>query len=101
MQYKQTSLVYPYFLKLERIFSEYKSSDYPSPNDARLSHLDLLNSTLPLPIGLQLKHVALSVGTQNYSYTSATTEAIPNAIGAIASLLDISPLLISPSGPFL
>lgn len=78
---------------------DYQSTHVQATPD--LSHLNLPKSTLPLPAGLKLKHVALGVGTQNYSCTSATAEAIPDAIGAIASLLDIGPLLVSLSGPFL
>ncbi|KAL1638475.1 hypothetical protein SLS56_000284 [Neofusicoccum ribis] len=83
----------------------------PSQQDARSLHrrtpdLSCLTlptipnapTPLPAPTGLKLKHVALGVGTQNYSCATPQSSAVPSSAGALASLYDIGPFLASPIG---
>ncbi|OJD34891.1 uncharacterized protein BKCO1_20000111 [Diplodia corticola] len=55
-----------------------------------------------IPTGYKLKHVALGVGTQNYTCSSDSADAVavtsPSSAGALASLWDIGPFLASPLG---
>lgn len=51
------------------------------------------------PSGYKLKHIALGVGTQNYTCgSSSDAVAVPSSAGALASLWDIGPFLSSPLG---
>lgn len=52
-----------------------------------------------VPAHLKLKHIALGVGTQNYTCaTPGSSAATPSSAGALASLYDIGPFLASPLG---
>lgn len=56
---------------------------------------------LPAPSNMVLKHVALGVGTQNYTCATPGSTAAPTSNGAKANLYDISDFLSSPMGPFM
>lgn len=56
------------------------------------------STPLPSPTGLHLKHVALGVGTQNYTCATPHSTATPSSAGALAALYDIGPFLASPLG---
>ncbi|KFY25616.1 hypothetical protein V493_04559 [Pseudogymnoascus sp. VKM F-4281 (FW-2241)] len=58
-----------------------------------LSKAQMPVSTEPLPevdAGTSLKHVALGRGIQNYTCDTTNTTAIPKAIGAVATLYNVS-----------
>ena len=60
---------------------------YPDPNTNTIG-----SASLPAPTGLKLKALTLGRGTQNYTCAPGSTAA-PTAIGAVAELLDVSPLI--------
>ncbi|KAF2138573.1 uncharacterized protein K452DRAFT_301105 [Aplosporella prunicola CBS 121167] len=75
------------------------------PPPARRSTTPTLpSSTLPQPAtGLKLKYIALGIGTQNYTCASSAdntkrTTSTPSSAGALATLYDITPLLLTPYG---
>ncbi|KAL1650837.1 hypothetical protein SLS58_000956 [Diplodia intermedia] len=77
-----------------------------TPDLSRLTLPTIAGAATPLPTppaGYKLKHVALGVGTQNYTCSgssngSAESVATPSSAGALASLWDIGPFLSSPLG---
>ncbi|KAF2087724.1 hypothetical protein K490DRAFT_65566 [Saccharata proteae CBS 121410] len=75
---------------------------HPSPKHSSgapdLSSLVLPSSSLPAPTGLKLKHVALGIGTQNYTCSADASSVSPSTFGALASLYDIGPFLVTPLG---
>ncbi|EON63346.1 hypothetical protein W97_02573 [Coniosporium apollinis CBS 100218] len=52
------------------------------------------SSLPPPPSGLVLKRVLLGLGTQNYTCATSTTASAPKSNGALATLHDLSPLLL-------
>ncbi|KAL0259388.1 hypothetical protein SLS55_005124 [Diplodia seriata] len=71
-----------------------------TPDLSRLTLPTIAGAATPLPTppaGYKLKHVALGVGTQNYT-CSGNGSATPSSAGALASLWDIGPFLSSPLG---
>ncbi|KAJ9643537.1 hypothetical protein H2199_004216 [Coniosporium tulheliwenetii] len=52
------------------------------------------SSLPPPPSGLVLKRVLLGLGTQNYTCASASSAVIPKSNGALATLHDLTPLLL-------
>ncbi|KAL8915596.1 MAG: hypothetical protein Q9171_000161 [Xanthocarpia ochracea] len=65
------------------------------PVDLKNFQVPLSNGTASLPPptpGLSLKAITLGRGTQNYTCAAGSTAA-PIAIGAVADLLDVTPLL--------
>ncbi|CAK4034034.1 Hypothetical predicted protein [Lecanosticta acicola] len=74
------------------------------PGQCNLAAVQLPQAPKPLPEpseGLQLYHVAVGRGTQNYTCDLSNTTAVPQATGALASLFNVTcmsadnPLLLS------
>jgi hypothetical protein len=60
-----------------------------------IASLEQPASDLPAPDGLTLKYLALGIGTQNYSCAATVdSSSAPVAVGAIATLYDLSPLMV-------
>lgn len=82
--------------------SEARSPSRHSPDLSCLTLPTNPSAATPLPAPaahLKLKHVALGVGTQNYTCAvPGSSTAKPSSAGALASLYDIGPFLASPLG---
>src|SRR2546430_2496894 len=63
-----------------------KYNKYPSSDCLTLT---LPSCALPPPNGTVLKHVALGLGTQNYTCATPQSTAVPAANGAKAQLYDV------------
>ncbi|KAI9766997.1 MAG: hypothetical protein M1840_005956 [Geoglossum simile] len=76
----------------EHISLAERSPDFPNLlGSCNLKNAVMPTSTLPPPdSGLTLKHVAIGLGTQNYTCADSTSNSIPVAIGAVATLYNAS-----------
>jgi hypothetical protein len=65
----------------------YSCSNAPQPHIHKHTNVTNRTATLPPPdSGLQLKHVAIGQGTQNYTCADSTAASKPLPIGAVATL---------------
>jgi len=66
-------------------------SQSPLSNSTKYSLTNSTAAGLPPPsAGLVLDHVAIGRGTQNYTCDNSTDQAIPKAIGALATLFNVT-----------
>ncbi|KAJ5096812.1 hypothetical protein N7456_007533 [Penicillium angulare] len=79
-----------YFTKVSENIKSSKSRSPDSFNSCDTSKISLPSyaSGLTAPDGLTATYVALGRGTQNYTCADSTSNTVPTAIGAVASLFD-------------
>jgi len=70
---------------------------FSTPSISNTLPLKVANTSLPAPTDLTLKYITIGHGVQNYTCPPNNSAATPVAIGALATLYDITPLaLLSP-----
>lgn len=83
-----------YFGMLARKVQEQKAMSQTPVCDLSMAQLPTVpGSKTPMPPpsqGLKLKHIALGRGTQNYTCDAGNATAIPQAVGAVATLFNAS-----------
>lgn len=67
----------------------------PFPSESAWGVLTITgNATLPPPTGLTLKYITVGHGVQNYTCSSPSADVVPKAIGALATLYDVTSLAL-------
>lgn len=83
-----------FYQEVDKTIAEAKKSpDYPKPPPCDMSKVSMPVAPTPLPApdpNTFLSHIALGRGVQNYTCPDSSPSSTPTAIGAVASLYNIS-----------